>query len=642
MWSPALRPTNGYVKEKCCLTVYSYLSSLTRNVKRGLLIGADIAAYQVGLWLAFALRLSDWWPAEYLMAATPLFLTGWLVNLLVAIRLGLYRAIIRFMGLELLKVMGLACTISAGTLFLLSALFDVTPFARSVPVIFAMALLCYLIFSRLLIQAYHQFFDRQPNQKIPVLIYGANQDGVNLADICRSGEDYAPIAFIDDNTDLQRAIINGLTVYKSHQIQSLLQRYNVDTVLVVESANNHDALKSIYSTLSALSVSIKILSKHSNYFSSLDSNELREVEIEDLLGRDVVEPIQTLLALSLKDKTVLITGAGGSIGSELARQAIMNNANTLILFEQSEIALYEVERMLVKLESDTQCVAVLGSVLDEMRLKAVFARYQIDTVYHAAAFKHVPLVEHNVIQGVRNNAAGAAIVAKQSILAGVSRFVFISTDKAVRPTNVMGASKRLAELHLQRLARNSDTTVISMVRFGNVLGSSGSVVPLFKEQISSGGPVTVTHPEVCRYFMTIPEAVSLVIQAGSIANAGDVFVLDMGEPVKISDLAKRLIELSGYSLKSDSAPNGIEIRYTGLRPGEKLYEELLIAGAKEQTIHPKIWRAKEIAMPDGSFDQSIQKLEMAMAEQDSERVRQLLIDIVDGYQPAQGNVDWVS
>lgn len=622
--------------------MYDYLSSLTRNVKRTLLVLADIAAYQVALWLALALRLSDWWPSEYLAAATPLFMAGWFINLAVVVRLGLYRAIIRFMGLELLKVMALASAISAGALFLLATWFDVTPFPRSVPVIFAMALLCYFIFSRLMIQAYHQFFESQRDQKIPVLIYGANQEGVHLAEICRSGQDYAPVAFVDDNADLKRAIINGLTVYKSHQIESLLQRYQVDTVLVVESASTQSALKSVYVTLSSLSVNIKILSRHSNYFSTLDATELREVELEDLLGRDVVEPIQELLALSLKDKTVLVTGAGGSIGSELARQAILNGARALILYEHSETALYEAERMLVNLGSATPCVAILGSVLDEYRLAAVFSRYKVDTVYHAAAFKHVPIVEHNVIQGVRNNAVGAAVVARQAIAGGVSRFVFVSTDKAVRPTNVMGASKRLAELQLQRLAQTSDTTVISMVRFGNVLGSSGSVIPLFKEQIMSGGPVTVTHPEVCRYFMTISEAVSLVVQAGSIAQPGDVFLLDMGEPVKINDLAKRLIELSGYSPRSELEPNGIEIRFTGLRPGEKLYEELLVSGESEQTIHPKIWRAKEVAVPEVSFDRMFERLESALAAQDSEKVRQILIEIIDGYQPAQGNVDLVS
>ncbi|WP_156413989.1 MULTISPECIES: nucleoside-diphosphate sugar epimerase/dehydratase, partial [unclassified Guyparkeria] len=367
-------------------------------------------------------------------------------------------------------------------------------------------------------------------------------------------------------------------------------------------------------------------------------DQIQEIDIEDLLGREPVAPDVELMHRCITDKTVLVTGAGGSIGSELCRQVIAQGAKRLILFEVSEFALYRIDQELRALpgvaNGEIEVIAALGSVLDERRLARLFDRFAVDTVYHAAAYKHVPLVEHNPVEGLSNNALGTLIAARLAAASSVSHFVLISTDKAVRPTNIMGASKRLAEMALQALQPNSPDTVFSMVRFGNVLGSSGSVVPLFRRQIADGGPITVTHPDITRYFMTIPEAVELVIQAGSMAQGGDVFVLDMGEPVKIAQLARRMVHLSGLEVRDERNPDGdVEIVYTGLRPGEKLFEELLIGEAVSGTAHPRILRASEDCLPWSVFEKRLARLRKDMDRFDLPAVRTHLADVVSGYEP---------
>ena len=370
--------------------------------------------------------------------------------------------------------------------------------------------------------------------------------------------------------------------------------------------------------------------------------DIKEIDLEDLLGRDAVSPDKDLFDACIKSKTVLVTGAGGSIGSELCRQILSSNPSHLILFEQSELNLYQIEKELKHYvdsnKTQTQLVPVLGNVTDERRVEEVFSTYQINTVYHAAAYKHVPLVEHNIVEGVRVNTIGTYTVAKSAIKHNVDTFILISTDKAVRPTNVMGASKRFAELVLQAFSTQPSNTRFSMVRFGNVLGSSGSVVPLFREQIKSGGPVTVTHPDIIRYFMTIPEAAQLVIQAGAMGAkgaGGDVFVLDMGEPVKINELASKMIHLMGFSIKNENTPDGdIEIEYSGLRPGEKLYEELLIGGNVTGTAHPRIMRADEEAYSWNEIQKYIERLQDSIKKTRCVDVRELLVEVVNGYAPS--------
>ena len=620
---------------------HSIFSSIDQTTKRILLLSADLVAVCVSLWAAFALRLSEWWPSQYIDPAMPLFAVIALAMVLVYIRLGLYRAVIRFMNTRLLKTMAMAVGILALVLYMAASVLSIEPFPRSVPIIFALAFWSYVGASRLLIRSYYQWLINDVAKREPVLIYGAGQAGAQLARVCQVGSDYLPIAFVDDAPSLRKAMVADLNVFPTSALEVLIDQHNISTIIVTIAEHSSETLRDVYTKLNQYSLAIKVLPDTTKIFSSFDAVQLENVDVEDLLGRDAVSPDPALIEMSLKDKNVCVTGAGGSIGSELAKQAVMHGAAVVVLYENSETALYNIERSLLAMGSSTKIVAILGSVLDEQRVANVLSEFAIQTVYHAAAFKHVPIVEHNVIQGVLNNSVGSAVVAECAVKAGVERLIFISTDKAVRPTNVMGASKRLAEMQLQVFAEGSDGTIISMVRFGNVLGSSGSVIPLFKEQIAKGGPLTVTHPEITRYFMTIPEAASLVIQAGSLAEGGEVFLLDMGKPVKIADLAAQLIHLSGANVKSDEHPEGIEIVYSGLRPGEKLYEELLIGEKSSKTSHPKIFAAHEECLSKAELDKYMQQMHDAIAEQNAERVRELLVQIVKGYVPAQHNVDLI-
>jgi len=620
--------------------LHSSFSRIDQRVKQIILLVFDVLAVCISLWAAYALRLADIWPSQYIEPGLPLFVVMSAVMMLVYIRLGLYRAVIRFMNTRLLKIMAMAVGILAVVLYVAASVLDISPFPRSVPVIFAMALWCYVGASRLLIRSYYQWLINDVAKREPVLIYGAGQAGAQLARVCQVGSDYLPVAFIDDSPSLRKAIVADLNVFSTASIASLIEQHNISTVIVTLPEHSGESLRDVYLKLNSYSLSIKVLPDTSKIFSSFDSVQLQNVEVEDLLGRNAVTPDPALLAMSLAGKNVCVTGAGGSIGSELAKQAVVNGAVLVVLYENSESALYEIERTLLALgQTDVRIVPILGSVLDDKRFAQVLNEFGVHTVYHAAAFKHVPIVEHNVIQGVLNNSIGAAKVADQAIKAGVERLIFISTDKAVRPTNVMGASKRLAEMQLQVMAEDAGNTVISMVRFGNVLGSSGSVIPLFKEQIAKGGPLTVTHPEITRYFMTIPEAASLVIQAGSLAEGGEVFLLDMGQPIKIVDLAVQLIHLSGAHVKSDEHPEGIEVKYSGLRPGEKLYEELLIGNDSKVTSHPKIFSAQEECLPKTELDKLMKQMQQAIDGQDAHQVRELLVKLVKGYVPAQHNVD---
>ena len=467
----------------------------------------------------------------------------------------------------------------------------------------------------------------------------------------RSSGDYRVRAFIDGDSTLCNTMILGLPVIAIEDAMPLINKYDVSQVLLAVPSAKRSRRKVILDELAKLPVEVLTVPDMTDIVSGKAKiDELKDVAIEDLLGRDPVAPQQVLLEANIKDKVVMVTGAGGSIGSELCRQIVEQSPKSIILFELSEFGLYQIDRELnqLKIEKGLTCdiIPLLGSVQRQHRLETTMSSFKVQTVYHAAAYKHVPLVEFNVIEGVRNNIYGTYYTACAAIKAGVESFVLISTDKAVRPTNVMGTTKRMAELGLQALADQENAkpngTRFCMVRFGNVLGSSGSVIPVFKKQIASGGPVTVTHPEITRFFMTIPEAAQLVIQAGAMGKGGDVFVLDMGESVKITDLACNLIQLSGLEVKSEANPHGdIEIQFSGLRPGEKLYEELLIGDNVKQTAHERIMTAHEVHLPLEEYDLLLNELDFACHSMDHENIRTLLLSAPTGFNPTDGIGDLV-
>ena len=448
--------------------------------------------------------------------------------------------------------------------------------------------------------------------------------------------------FVDDDRRLNGREVRGVRVHHPEMIPQLVKRHQINMIMLALPSAGHIRRSEVIEKLSELRIEILTVPDLRELENgSAKFTDLRPIEIEDLLGRQSVAPQESLLTARIKGRTVLVTGAGGSIGSELCRQIIQLAPERLILIDNSEYNLYQVEGALLDTnEQGVDVVPILGNVCDGLQMRQLMQQYHVATVYHAAAYKHVPIVEKNRIVGVRNNVLGTLRMAEAAVDSGVRNFVLISTDKAVRPTSVMGASKRLAELVLQAIHESHEKnhqTNFCMVRFGNVLGSSGSVVPKFSEQIRAGGPVTVTHPEVTRYFMTIHEAANLVIQAGSLANGGDVFVLDMGDPVRIADLATRMIDIHGLSVRSEKNPEGaIEVKYTGLRPGEKLYEELLIEGDLEGTIHPKILRSAEAFLQWDEMQIVLQRLEAAFDRQDESTVLQILRETVSGY---QGSLD---
>lgn len=458
------------------------------------------------------------------------------------------------------------------------------------------------------------------------------------------GRQLRPVAFLDDDLSLHNQQMNGLNVYGLSQLNYLVEKYDVHEMLLALPSVARSRRQEIIRLLEPFPMHVRTLPALADIAEGKVSvSDIQEVEIADLLGRESVAPIQRLLHANITGKVVMVTGAAGSIGSELCRQISQLQPKMLVLFELNEFGLYSIEQELKLLSVELPIAAVLGSVQNQQRVEAVCRKFEVETIYHAAAYKHVPLVEQNISEGISNNIFGTLNCAKAAIASGVATFVLISTDKAVRPTNTMGASKRFAELVLQGLSENKELnpkTRFTMVRFGNVLGSSGSVVPLFRDQIVNGGPITVTDERIIRYFMTIPEAAELVIQAGAMGEGGDVFVLDMGAPVKILDLAKRMIHLSGYSLKDDDLPEGdIEIEITGLRPGEKLYEELLIGEKVSATEHNKIMRAQESVIPWEELKVILQRIEDANKDYDYQKIRELLLTHVDGFQPQCGIED---
>lgn len=608
-------------------------AELPRNVKQTVMLAADILSIPLAMWIAVALR---WGRMDFPLGATAYLVCGVTVVISAALflRLGLYRAVIRFMGQQAIGAVLKAVTVSAVVFAVLIYSME-TGLPRSTPPIYWAIAVLLIGGSRLSVRAYYQRKLRKMADK--VVIYGAGASGRQLLNALMHGDEYHPVCFVDDDKRLQGTVINGIPVRSADALATIVHDHEVSQVLLAMPSVAREYRREVINRLVGLPVYVRTIPDFSSLIQGQASiSQIQDIDIEDLLGRDPVPPHPDLINQCVTNKVVLVTGAGGSIGSELCRQIAQHEPKELVLFESSEYALYTLERELRKTlradGSELKITPLLGSVRDRVHIEHAMKAFGVQTVYHAAAHKHVPLVEYNIVEGVRNNVFGTMNTALAALEAGVERFVLISTDKAVRPTNIMGASKRLAEIVLQGLAEQSNTTLFSMVRFGNVLGSSGSVVPLFREQIRNRGPVTVTHSEIIRYFMTIPEAAQLVLQSGALANGGEVFVLDMGEPVRIVDLARRMIRLMGYELKDETNPYGdIEIRVTGLRPGEKLYEELLVGSNVSGTGHPMIMCAAEEYPPHDVVEQYLSNLQVACDQYDCDTIRAIMVELVHGF-----------
>ncbi|OUR64373.1 polysaccharide biosynthesis protein [Methylophaga sp. 42_25_T18] len=634
------------------LSMISYwFLTRSRSVKRLVTVFADFVATVFALWLAFSLRLGEFYlPMQQQLW---IFLLAPIFSIPIFVKFGLYRAIVRYLGMQALWTVVKATLLYALFFAVAVLLSGVEGVPRTVYGINALILLIFAGGTRLIARWW--FAHLVSNSRVgsgplsrryipPVLIYGAGASGAQLANSLQMGSQLRPVAFIDDEPGLHRQLINGLSVYAQSQLTTLIAKFDVHEVLLALPSITRSRRQEIIRQLEPFPVHVRTLPALADIAEGkVTVSDIQEVEIADLLGRESIAPIQQLLHANITDKVVMVTGAAGSIGSELCRQIVQLQPKLIVLLELNEFGLYSIEQELKQLDDELPIVAVLGSVQNQQRVEAVCRKFEVETVYHAAAYKHVPMVEQNMAEGISNNVFGTLCCAKAAIASKVDTFVLISTDKAVRPTNTMGASKRFAELVLQGLSENKElnpSTRFTMVRFGNVLGSSGSVVPLFRNQIANGGPITVTDARIIRYFMTIPEAAELVIQAGAMGQGGDVFVLDMGAPVKILDLAKRMIQLSGFSLKSDDFPDGdIEIKFTGLRAGEKLYEELLIGDNVTETEHRKILRAQESVIPWEQLNDILQQLEQANNAYDYQKVRDLLLTHVDGFQPQCGIED---
>ncbi|MEB2646599.1 polysaccharide biosynthesis protein [Pseudomonas canadensis] len=649
------------------------LVGLPRRHKRFLQVATDIVLVWTALWLAFVVRLGFDDLNNPFVVHLWLFLSAPVIAIPLFIHFGMYRAVMRYFGndalIAIIKAVSLSALLLALVVYLYSNHQTVVP--RSI--VFNYWWLSMVIIGglRLAMRQYfqgdwftaaqHVPFTSRDDGLIKVAIYGAGAAGNQLVAALRMGRVMRPVAFIDDDSGISDRIISGLKVYKPKRIQQMIDETGAEELLLAIPSSTRSRRREILGYLEGYPLHVRSVPGFMDLASGrVKVDDIQEVDIADLLGRDPVPAQPELLERCIKHRVVLVSGAGGSIGSELCRQILTLEPTSLLLFDHSEYNLYcilsELEQRVESESLSVTLLPILGSVRHPGKLLEVMNTWSVDTVYHAAAYKHVPMVEHNIAEGILNNVIGTLNTAQAALQAGVENFVLISTDKAVRPTNVMGSTKRLAELVLQALSKElaprlfGDASNISrvnktrftMVRFGNVLGSSGSVIPLFHKQIQAGGPLTVTHPKITRYFMTIPEAAQLVIQAGSMGQGGDVFVLDMGEPVKIVELAEKMIHLSGLSIRSEKNPHGdILINFSGLRPGEKLYEELLIGDNVAATSHPMIMRANEELLDWEVLKGRLQGLLAAVEEGDFSLVRQLLKDTVSGYAPEGEIVDWV-
>lgn len=612
------------------------LMEMPRRFKILIMLLCDVILLPMALWSAIALRLGTFSPPVFEYAW--LFLVVPFITVPIFYKLGLYHVIIRFVDEKIVRTVVYGVTLSVLILMAVVVMGRVTALPRSSGIIYWIFAITYIAVSRYCARSLMRNLEVKGDRKQPVAIFGAGRAGLQTALALMSGSEFKPVAFFDDNPELQGSFVAGVRVYPPDNALEVMKNESCRQLLIAMPSAPRKRRKEIIQRFEGKDILLKTLPGIGELvYGTVRVEDIREVGVEDLLGRDPVPPHHDLITSCVSGKVVLVTGAGGSIGSELCRQIIQNLPKTLVLFEQNEYALYKIDQELKKNFTYVNVIPILGDILSLKHLEHVIEKYDINTIYHAAAYKHVPLVEYNVVAGLQNNVFGTINVAKAALKKGVQNFVLISTDKAVRPTNVMGASKRLSELVLQAFAKDvTSNTRFTMVRFGNVLGSSGSVVPLFKEQIRMGGPVTVTHPEVTRYFMTIPEAAHLVLQAGAMGEGGDVFVLDMGEPVKIADLAAKMIELSGLEVRDPLTGKGdISIEYVGLRPGEKLYEELLIGGDVVKTTHPRIMRAVEKMIEGDVLFPMLESLKLVCDEGNTEAAREILKELVKEYHPLQ-------
>ncbi len=616
----------------------SKIINLSRFKKQLIILLFDSILLVSILLFSFSLRLGYWYFPEsdlvWVIFGAPI------IAIPIFLRFGLYRSIVRYMGFKDIRAIVQAVSLYALAWGVVGFMAAVEGIPRSVVLInWIIALIIiggFRIVIRQLLNGSLQLSFKKDNVGIirkHVLIYGAGEAGVQLSAALEHTSEYKPVGFIDDSLELQGSQIRGLRIYSASNISSLLKKLNVSEVLIAIPSISRKKRLYIISQFEPLAVVVRALPGVAEIAQGkVNVSDLHKVNIVDLLGRDIVKPNQELLGKNITNQVVMVTGAGGSIGSELCRQIIKLKPKALVLFEISELALYTIEKEL--LNGDIDIYPILGNVNNNKRVFKVLKHFGVNTIYHAAAYKHVPMVEFNSTEGVSNNVLGTLNCAKEAVNAKVGTFVLISTDKAVRPANTMGATKRVAELILQALAHKKGDTKFTMVRFGNVLGSSGSVIPLFTRQIKDGGPVTVTDKNIIRYFMTIPESVELVIQAGAMGKGGDVFVLDMGEPVRIDDLARKMVHLSGLEVKDDINPEGdIEIHYIGLRPGEKLFEELLIGDNVSKTKHSLILRAEEGLIEWGELEVMIKNLETAVGNCDQATLRDILVKIVPDFKP---------
>ena len=627
--------------------------ALPRFAKRLIVLAGDAGLCALTVWLAFYLRLDLWLGfSEVYFQPVRAAMASMLLALPIFIKHGFYRVIFRHSGLSALGMMLRAFALYAVLYAALIAGIGIAGVPRSVGIIQPMLLLLAVGASRALARywlggLYREQLRRSSLPK--VLIYGAGSAGRQLAAAIANSHEMRAVGFLDDDDRLHGQIVNGLPIHSSDALEEIIAVENISTVLLAFPSASRRRRNEILERIRSARVAVRTLPNMSDLIQGrVSAADVHDLDEDDLLGREPVPPDAALLAKNVAGKVVMVTGAGGSIGSELCRQIAAIGPAKLLLVEQSEFALYTIHQELREkfAEGGLEAIPLLASVQDVGRLREIMAAWSPSTVFHAAAYKHVPLVEHNPVEGVKNNVLGTLRAAQAAEESGVADFVLISTDKAVRPTNIMGASKRLAEMVLQalaaRAAERGGYTCFTMVRFGNVLGSSGSVVPMFRRQIRDGGPITLTHAEMTRYFMTIPEAAQLVIQAAALSQGGDVFLLDMGQPVKIIDLARRMVQLSGLTCKDDENPEGdIEIRITGLRPGEKLYEELLIGDHPQPTPHPRIMKAREAFLPWPQLAEKMAGLEKALVASDVNALRAMLKALVSGYTPSDGVVDWV-
>jgi len=638
-----------------------HIIHLSRVSKQGIAACVDVTMSIFATWCAFSLRLDNLnWPEGFQWHVYQLAPA---LALPIFIRLGLYRAVFRYTGVAAIVTIGKAVALYGVIFFSLLLWLRFPGVPRSIGLLQPLLLLIFVGSSRAFARIWlsRADADRKQHRDTRLLVYGAGAAGAQIAEILLQRQQLMLIGFLEDDPELFGKTINGQRVYASHDAAMLIEKYGVTDVLLALPSVSRVRRTEIIEKLRPHQVHIRSLPDLTALArGTVTVSDIHELDIVDLLGRAPVPPNPALVSRNITNKVVVVTGAGGSIGSELCRQILEAKPSILLLFDHNEFSLYSIHRDLQerveKMQSGTKLVTLLGSVRDLERLRQIFLTWRPRTVYHAAAYKHVPLVEANPVEGIRNNVFGTYNVARAAIESGVNDYVLVSTDKAVRPTNIMGATKRLAEMTLQALAETEqplfldshiapsikNATRFTIVRFGNVLDSSGSVVPLFRAQIKSGGPITLTDPNVTRYFMTISEAAQLVVQAGAMTEGGDVFVLDMGAPVKILDLAYRMVELSGLSVRDADEPDGdIEIKVTGLRTGEKLYEELLIGNNPQPTAHPRIMKAHEDFLPWLRLRSELSQLMAALESHDVKDLKHILQRLVSGYQPVSEHVDWV-